>query len=183
MNKKPKKLSEEEKIEAIKEKIKKDRKKQQSIIADANKTLTAKRRIAETKAEIKQKELAARAKKKALKIAAKKLEAQQEESTSKINQKKLSKRELKIMELKEEIRLLGIDVNKKRDDLASTEKELTQIKEKGDVNDVIKQNVLTRKVGKYKAEVKTISENMSKKQAELDKLLGARLPNPEYCER
>ena len=87
VNKKPKKLSEEEKIEAIKEKIKKDRKKQQSIIADANKTLTAKRRIAETKAEIKQKELAARAKKKALKIAAKKLEAQQEESASKINQK------------------------------------------------------------------------------------------------
>ena len=169
---KEKNITKEDKMKAAKAKIEKKQLKQQKAINKANKDLEVKAKLNKSKDEIEKQRLKERARRKALNYAAKKVEAEKAEKAAKINGKKLTKRQLIILSLKDEIKTLGIDVRRKNDDLEASELELKALKEKGDIADAIKQNVLERRIVKYKAEAKTLKDNLTEKQKELDRMLG-----------
>ena len=152
--------------------MEKERLAHQKTIDQANKDLETEAKIAETEGKIKAQRLKRKAERKALEAAAKKAEAKREEGNKKINDKKLSKRELRIMQLRAEIKDLGTDIRRKGDDLESAQAELKAIKEKGDVNDALRENILQRKIRRLQAEAKTLKEDKKEKQEELDHLLG-----------
>ena len=167
-------VTEDEKLKLEKQKYLKEKKRLEETLNAENKKLDTKDKMLDVTYALKMKDLKKKAKLKGIRAKAKKHEKEEKLKSNALNSKKLSKDEIRIMELREEIKLLGKDIGSTRDGLDGAKNELKAIKEKGDVGDAIKENVLNRRVSKYSAEVKTLLEDLKRKQEELDKLIGGK---------